>query len=175
MSDFPETEFSDEYSRLSADLLDQSMIKIKHCLNQLNDAQVWMRAEPTLNSIGNLILHLSGNLRQWGVTPFTLANDRRNRESEFDSDSRIPVEELLPKLEKVVEEAKSEWSHLATGQLLRPVDIQGFDVTHMHAILHAASHFVGHTHQIILMTRLQLGSAYKFQWTPNQERGDLPI
>lgn len=175
MSDFPQTEFSDEYSRLSADLLDQSMIKIKHCLDQLNEAHVWMRPEPSMNSIGNLLMHLAGNLRQWGVTPFTLATDRRDRESEFDNETRKPGDELYKALQAVVAEAKAEWSHLATGQLMRPVDIQGFDVTHMHAILHAASHFVGHTHQIIQLTRLQLGSIYKFHWTPNQERGDLPI
>ena len=175
MSDFPETELSDEYSRLSADLLDQSMLKIRHCLDQLNEAQIWMRPEPSMNSIGNLLLHLAGNLRQWGVVPFTHAKDRRERESEFDDSVRLQSNDLFQSLEKVVNEAKSEWSHLAMGQLLRPVDIQGFDVTHMHAILHGASHFVGHTHQIIQLTRLQLGSAYKFHWTPNQERGDLPI
>ena len=175
MSDLPQTELSDEYSRLSADLLDQSMLKIRHCLDQLNESQVWMRAEPSLNSIGNLMLHLAGNLRQWGVIPFTLASDRRDRESEFDPEAKTDVDEVWAKLQKAVGEAKSEWAHLAAGQLLRPVDIQGFDVTHMHAIMHAASHFVGHTHQIIFITRLQLGTGYKFHWTPNQERGDLPI
>ena len=175
MSDFPHSEVSDEFSRLTTDLLVQSMAKIRHCLDQVNDNQVWMRPDPAMNSIGNLIVHLCGNLKQWGVVPFTLASDRRNRESEFEDDIRISSDELWNNLKKVVGEATEEWSHLAKGQLLRKVDIQGFDVTHMHAIVHASSHFAGHTHQIITLTRLQLGAEYKFHWKPSDERGDLPI
>ena len=151
------------------------MSKIQNCFNQLNEAQIWWRPGSTMNSIGNLVLHLAGNLRQWGVVPFTMANDRRDRESEFQSDVRVAPDELLRTLTTVVNEAKEEWKHLAQGQLLREVDIQGFGVNHMHAIVHASSHFVGHTHQIIQLTRLQLGTSYQFHWSPTEERGDLPI
>jgi hypothetical protein len=47
--------------------LDSALLRIEHCLGQLNDEQVWRRSRPGLNIIGNLILHLSGNLRQWIV------------------------------------------------------------------------------------------------------------
>jgi len=166
---------SDEFARLSIDLLDQSMNKIRHCENQLGENQIWWRPDPAMNSIGNLLMHLAGNLRQWGVDPFTLASSRRDRESEFQSDVRCPINELLASLSTVVEEAKEQWRHLAVGQLRKKVEIQGFEVTHMHAIVHASSHFVGHAHQIVTLTRLQLGANYKFHWTPNEERGDLPI
>ena len=36
-----------------------------HCIDQLNDAQVWYRPNAASNAIGNLILHLVGNLKQW--------------------------------------------------------------------------------------------------------------
>lgn len=175
MTDLPQSELTDEFSRLTADLLDQSMAKIRHCLSQLNENQIWWRPEPTMNSIGNLMLHLAGNLRQWGVVPFTMATDRRDRESEFQEDARGENTDLLRHLESVVQDAKEQWQHLAAGQLRRKVDIQGFAVTHMHAIVHASSHFVGHTHQIIQLTRLQLGTNYRFHWSPKEERGDLPI
>lgn len=170
---FPE--LSDEYYRLTADLLDQSMIKIRHCFKQLTDAQLWWRPDPAMNSIGNLIFHLAGNLTQWGVVPFTLAPDRRDRESEFVDDKRMPSDELLTMLQKTVDDAKEQWQHLATNQLLRKIEIQGFSVSNMHAVLHSSSHFVGHTHQIVHLTRIQLGPAYKFHWTPNDDREDLPI
>ncbi|MFK7770113.1 MAG: DUF1572 family protein [Mariniblastus sp.] len=172
---YPQSQVSDEFSRLNDDLLNQSLAKIRHCFNQLNESQIWWRPEPSMNSIGNLVIHLAGNLRQWGVVPFTMATDRRDRESEFQNDVRMSSDELMKLLTTVVGEAKEEWKHLAQGQLLRPVDIQGFEVNHMHAILHASSHFVGHTHQIIQMTRLQLGNSYQFHWKPNDERGELPI
>ncbi len=166
---------SDEFARLTIDLLDQSMTKIRHCLNQLNENQIWWRPDPVMNSVGNLVLHLSGNLRQWGVVPFTLASDRRDREAEFQNDVRMPVDELLAVLQLAIDEAKEQWLHLAMGQLRKKVEIQGFEVTHMHAIVHASSHFVGHSHQIVSLTRIQLGSNYHFHWTPSEERGDLPI
>jgi hypothetical protein len=166
---------SDEFSRLTIDLLDQSMSKIGHCLDQLNENQIWWRPDPAMNSIGNLLLHLSGNLRQWGVVPFTLASDRRDRESEFQNDARAPLDEVMVSLKTIVEEAKEQWRHLAVGQLRKKVEIQRFEVTHMHAILHASSHFVGHAHQIVTLTRMQLGTNYKFHWTPNEDRDDLPI
>ena len=175
MSDLPQSEFTDEFSRLTTDLLVQSMAKIRHCVGQLNENQIWWRPEPSMNSIGNLMVHLAGNLRQWGVVPFTLATDRRDRESEFQEDAKRDIDDLMSLLTTTVDEAKEQWRHLATGQLRRFVEIQGFDVTHMHAIVHASSHFVGHTHQIVQLTRMQLGSNYQFHWSPNEEPGDLPI
>ena len=175
MADIPQSELTDEFSRQSADLLDQSMTKIRHCIGQLNENQIWWRPDPGMNSIGNLMLHLAGNLRHWGVVPFTLATDRRDRESEFQEDSRQESAALLSLLQSVVDDAKEQWHHLAAGQLLRKIEIQGFDVTHLHAIVHTSSHFVGHTHQIIQLTRMQLGSSYQFHWSPKVEPGDLPI
>ncbi|MFA6440195.1 MAG: DUF1572 family protein [Bacteriovoracaceae bacterium] len=39
--------------------------KIESCLQQLSDEDIWWREHETNNSVGNLILHLSGNIRQW--------------------------------------------------------------------------------------------------------------
>jgi hypothetical protein len=175
MADLPQSELTDEFSRLSADLLDQSIAKIRHCVDQLNENQIWWRPDPSMNSIGNLIQHLAGNLRQWGVVPFTLADDLRDRESEFQDEDRGSAGELISLLESVVSEAKNQWQHLAAGQLRRKIEIQGFEVTHMNAIVHTSSHFVGHTHQIVQLTRMQLGPNYHFHWSPKEEPGDLPI
>lgn len=175
MNDQQQLELSGEVARLSADLLDQAMIKIQHCVEQLTERHIWWRPEPSMNSIGNLLLHLAGNLRQWGVVPFTLATDRRDRESEFVANQNVPADELLTQLNSVVDEAKEQWKHLSAIQLLRQVDIQGFDVSYLYAIIHTSSHFVGHTHQIIQLTRLQLGPSYRLQWTPDDKRDDLPI
>jgi hypothetical protein len=62
--------------------LDSALDRIKHCLGQLNDAQVWHRSQPGLHSIGNLVLHLCGNLRQWVVAGLGGAPDERNRPAE---------------------------------------------------------------------------------------------
>src|SRR5437773_12351320 len=81
--------------------LDSALLRIKHCLGQLNDEQVWHRSQPGLNSISNLILHLCGNLRQWVVAGVGDAPDERNRPAEFAERGSFPKEELLRRIEVV--------------------------------------------------------------------------
>lgn len=90
----------------AAHALDSALERIKHCLGQLTDGQVWHRSQPGLNSIGNLTLHLCGNLRQWVVAGLGGAPDVRNRPAEFAERGPVPKDELLRNLEAVVGEAK---------------------------------------------------------------------
>ena len=160
--------------------LDQAMLKIENCLRQLNEDQVWFRPggpqNPPMNSIGNLLLHLAGNLRQWGVVPFRAGEDRRQRELEFSADRTQTAAELLAGLRRVVADAQAEFAGLDDAELLGRRLIQGFEVTGVQAVMHTCSHFVGHAHQIIQLTRLQLGDAYQFQWTPDRRPdNNVPI
>lgn len=140
--------------------------KCKHCLSQLTDEQVWWRSHPSLNSIGNLILHLCGNVRQWIVAGLGGAADNRDRPGEFSERGPIPKDELLNRLESVVSEARAVLARQTARQLLKARRIQGFDVSGLKAIFDSVPHFRGHTQEIIGMTRMQLGDAYKFAWTP---------
>jgi hypothetical protein len=140
--------------------------RIKNCLGQLTDAQVWWRPHPSLNSIGNLVLHLCGNLRQWIVAGLRATKDVRNRPAEFTERGPIPKDELLHNLDSVVAEAKEVLDQLDTAQFLDVHRIQGFDVTGLAAIFSSIPHFRGHTQEIIGMTRMQLGDAYQFAWAP---------
>jgi Protein of unknown function (DUF1572) len=147
--------------------LENALMRIKHCLGQLNDEQVWRRSQPSLNSIGNLILHLCGNLRQWIVAGVGGASDVRNRPAEFAEHGLIPKDELMRRLEAVVEETKPILAGVDARQLVEVRRIQGFDVTGVAAIFNSVPHFRGHTQEIVHMTRLQLGDAYRFAWTPS--------
>lgn len=146
--------------------LDSALERIKHCLRQLNDEQVWHRSQPGLNSIGNLVLHLCGNLRQWVVAGLGGTPDVRNRPDEFAEQGMVPKDELLSKLEAVVEEAKRILAGVDARRLTEARRIQGFDVTGAAAVFDSVPHFRGHTQEIVHMTRLQMGDAYKFAWTP---------
>jgi uncharacterized damage-inducible protein DinB len=164
-----------DFCVISSDLLDQSMIKICHCLAQLTEDQIWWRPEPGLNSIGNLCLHVCGNLRQWGIVPLTGTEDTRQREEEFSKEIRMSTTELLRVLDSTVLESKKNWLNVGEAKLLERRTIQGFEVSLMQAISHTSTHFVGHTHQIIMLTRMQLGDGYQYQWTAESDRGQLPI
>lgn len=156
-------------------LLDQSLVKIDHCLGQLNDEQVWFRPQPSLNSIGNLLLHLAGNLRQWSVVGLGGLPDDRQRPAEFTADAREPVGEVMARLRETVADAQQLFRRFDEPTWLEPRAIQGFQTTVLGAVAHTTSHFVGHTHQVILLTRLQLGDRYVLHWRPDGERGDVPI
>jgi hypothetical protein len=159
----------------AANELTSALARIKHCLGQLTDVQVWSRSRPSLNSIGNLILHLCGNLRQWIVAGLGEAADFRDRPAEFSERGPIPKDELLRKLEAAVDEARAVLARQTARQLLAARRIQGFDVTGLAAIFDSVPHFRGHTQEIVSMTRLQLGDAYQFAWAPSTpEQGARP-
>lgn len=140
--------------------------KIKHCLGQLSDEQVWWRPSESMNSIGNLMLHLAGNLRQWIVSGVGGADDTRDRPSEFAERGPLPKAELLRRLEAAVSEAQAALSRASAAELLRPRRIQGFDVSGIGAIFDSVPHFRGHTQEIIHLTRSQLGDGYRLAWKP---------
>jgi hypothetical protein len=149
--------------------------RIRHCLGQLTDGQVWHRSRPELNSIGNLVLHLSGNLRQWVVAGVGGGPDARDRPAEFAERGPIPRDELVLRLDGAVEEAVRVLSGVDARRLTEVRRIQGFDVTGVGAIFDSVPHFRGHTQEIVHMTRLQLGDAYRFAWTPTTPEQGAPV
>lgn len=150
----------------AAQTLEKGLERIEHCLAQLSDDQVWDRALPALNSIGNVLLHLAGNVRQWIIAGIGGAADIRHRPSEFSERGPIPKAELLGRLSSVVGEASALLRQTSAAELLRQRRIQGFDVTGLGAVFDTVPHFRGHVQEIVFMTRLMLGDLYRFAWTP---------
>ena len=114
--------------------LDGCVDRIRHCLDQLSDEQVWWRPREGLNSIGNLVLHLTGNVRQWIVAGIGGATDIRHRPQEFAEAGPIPKDELLRRLADVVAQASDVVSRVTAEQLLARRRIQGYDVTGLGAL-----------------------------------------
>ncbi len=147
--------------------LAKATANIKHCLNQLNDNQVWWRPTPSQNSIANLLLHLCGNVRQWIVSGVGGEPDIRRRTEEFSAQGQVSKAELLRRLEDVVQQAAAVLKAAAADSLLKQRRIQGFEATRLSAVFDSVAHFKGHTQEIICLTRMQLGAAYKFNWAPS--------
>ncbi len=144
-----------------------SLQRIEHCVNQLSDQQLWWRPRPDMNSIANLMLHLSGNVGQWVVASVANVPSTRNRPAEFAQREAIPKEQLLRTLREAVEAATSAIESIESPQqLLAARRIQGNDTNLLTAVFHAASHFEGHTQEIIGMTRQVLGDKYVYLWKP---------
>jgi len=150
VSDIGQTFIARSRYHLSEDFLP----KVERCLSLLTDQQIWWRPNSESNSIGNLLLHLSGNARQWIVCGVGGVADARDRDSEFAQREMIPREELRSLLKQTLREVDTTLAQFDPAKLLEMRTIQGLDVSVLEAILHVVEHFSMHTGQIILLTKL---------------------
>ena len=149
MSDIGQTFIARSRYHLSEDFLP----KIERCLNLLTDEQIWWRPNSESNSIGNLLLHLSGNARQWIVCGVGGAADARDRDAEFAQREMISREELRLLLTQTLREVDATLAQFDPNQLVERRTIQGSDVSVLEAILHVVEHFSMHVGQILYITK----------------------
>jgi len=127
--------------------------KIQRCLDVLPPGAIWRRDDDASNSIGNLLLHLSGNIRQWIVSGVGGAPDVRQRSVEFDAREGDDGAALMESLLATVREADGVLASLDAQRLAESRTIQGRDVNVLDAVYHVVEHFSTHTGQIILLTK----------------------
>ncbi|HSE33125.1 MAG TPA: DUF1572 family protein [Pyrinomonadaceae bacterium] len=135
-------------------LVSEYLPKIERCLVQLDDDQIWWRANPQSNSIGNLVLHLCGNARQWIICGLGGETDQRHRDAEFAQRDVIERDKLVELLRSTVAGVAETLSRLDERTLLQTRVIQGNDVDVLYAIFHVTEHFSMHTGQIIMLTKM---------------------
>lgn len=136
--------------------------KVRRCLDVISEEDLWWRPGAQGNSIGNLLLHLSGNVRQWVVGGIGGEPDIRQRQTEFDADGVYTRAELVDLLETTLRDVDRVLSGLSAASLLEPRMIQGRDVTVLEALYHATEHFGMHTGQIICIAKLRTGADLEF-------------
>ena len=136
--------------------------KIERCLERLTDEQIWWRPNSESNSIGNLILHLCGNARQWIVCGLGTAPDNRIRDDEFARRDVVPRDELLQLLRTTLADVENVLRQLDPGVLLEKRSIQGSSVDVLEAIFHVTEHFSMHTGQIIMLTKMVTATDLRF-------------
>jgi uncharacterized damage-inducible protein DinB len=136
--------------------------KIERCLEQLSDEQIWWRPNEESNSIGNLILHLCGNARQWIVSGIGGIRDARDRDAEFAQRELIPRASLHSLLKQTLKDVDLTLEQYDSSRLLDRHTIQGTDVTALEAIYHVVEHFSMHTGQIILLTKILTAADLRF-------------
>jgi len=158
-----------EFTAKSVELLTKDYLpKLARALDALTDADVWWRPNEASNSIGNLLLHLRGNVTQWiiggvGGRPFA-----RERQSEFDARSGPAAQSLLADLTTTVNDATSIIAAQTAESLIERRTIQGYDVSVLEAIYHVVEHFGMHTGQIILLVKARAGVDLGL-WRPHRQ------
>ena len=146
----------------------ESWTRLQGTVESLSEEQLWWRPNDACNSIGNLLLHLNGNVRQWIVTSFTGKDDQRNRPAEFSEKSGGPASAVLAKLSATMNEVSSVLSRLTAEDLLARYHIQGYHVTGLEAVYHVVEHFGMHYGQILYITKALQGKDLGFYRELNQ-------
>jgi uncharacterized damage-inducible protein DinB len=127
--------------------------KIQRCLDVLPGEALWRRDDASENSVANLLLHLSGNVRQWIVSGVGGAPDARQREAEFSARDGEDAPALMTRLRGTLADADAVLASLDAERLRERRRIQGRDVKVLDAVYHVVEHFSMHTGQIILLTK----------------------
>ena len=151
MTDTSVTHLFLDFSRET--LADQFWPRMRQCVESLTTEQIWWRPNAESNSIGNLMLHLNGNVRQWLIDSFNGSASARDRPSEFAAQGGVDAPTLIHTLGATVQEATDVLARLTEADLVRTFDIQGYSVTGVHAVYHVVEHFGMHYGQIVYITK----------------------
>jgi uncharacterized damage-inducible protein DinB len=143
-----------DFLKYSVDKLKQYESRIETCLDKLTYEQIWARGTEKQNAVGNLVLHLCGNLGQWILSGVGGAPDLRDRDGEFAARGDVSADELKQRLRQRVEETVTVIGALTPEQLVERTVVQGYDVSKLHAVYHVVSHFSEHAGQIVFATKL---------------------
>jgi uncharacterized damage-inducible protein DinB len=135
-------------------LIEQYWPRLRGCVESLTDEQVWWRPNGSSNSIGNLLLHLNGNVRQWLVVSFNRVEDTRDRPAEFNEQKLIPRSALLDQLGDTMQQVSEVLLRLTETDLLSQFTIQGYKVSGLAAVYHVVEHFGMHYGQILYITKM---------------------
>ena len=143
-------------------LFTQHWPRMKTCVASLTPEQIWWRPNEASNSIGNLLLHLNGNVRQWIVSTLGRVEDHRNRPAEFAANEGATATELVEQLGATLDEAAAVLDRLTAEDLLATYDVQGYRENGVYIVEHVVEHFGIHFGQIVYITKLLSGEDLGF-------------
>lgn len=143
-----------EFIHHSINRIEENTKKVTKCFDELDEKDIWIHPNESSNSIGNLVLHLCGNIRQYIISSLGGKEDTRERDLEFLTQSGLNKGELLGKLSAIINEAKTIISAADAGNLLKVRSVQGYEYSGLGIIYHVVEHYSYHTGQIIFFTKL---------------------
>jgi uncharacterized damage-inducible protein DinB len=138
-------------------LKDDFLPKLKRCLEEMSEEDLWWRPNEQSNSVGNLILHLCGNLKEWILSSMAGVKFERNRNAEFTERRPRPKEELIAAIDETVNDVSRVLGELPQSRLLERFPVQIYTASRLQAIYHVVEHFSYHLGQILYIYKLRTG------------------
>ena len=142
--------------------MDESMRMINIALAELGPEELWKKPNAASNSIGNLLMHLNGNITQYAISSLGETKDVRQRDLEFSTSNQLERKVLISNLEQTVQTAKAIMATATAEQLLKKRKVQGFDLTGIGIIIHVVEHLSYHTGQIAFWVKQLKNKDLKF-------------
>lgn len=146
--------FESEFVAESISRMQKNTPKIKKCLEELAEEHVWKRPNASSNSVGNMIVHLCGNITQYILSSLGEAEDKRERDKEFSRQGGLSKMQLHDMLQNTVDRASTVIKTLDAKDLMKERSVQGYQLSAIGIILHVVEHYSYHTGQIIFWTKL---------------------
>ena len=137
-------------------LFHEGVPRIKKCIALLTPEKIWYRPNANSNSIGNLILHLSGNVKQWILSGLGKVKDTRTRQEEFDEEGPVETQKMLDQLDQIMAEVETVLQELKPEDLIEKHLVQGFQENGTAILVHVVEHFSYHVGQITYITKALL-------------------
>lgn len=142
-----------EFTSYAVVKLRDHFAQVRRCAGMLSEVQLWYRANEHSNSVANLLLHLTGNIRQWIIGGIGGKEIARERQGEFDARGGMTREEMVGPLEAVIEDACAVMRKMSEQDLAKEYEIQEYTTSGIAAVMHVVEHFAFHTGQIITTTK----------------------
>jgi uncharacterized damage-inducible protein DinB len=161
----------DRFIEEADEYLGEYLRKIEHCTSLLTEVQMWWKPNEACNSVGNLLLHLRGNLSQWVLGGIGGEAIERHRSAEFAARETAAKSDLLAGLADAVARARITIREMRSADLARAIRVQGYDTNGLRVVFHVVEHMAYHTGQIVAVTKQLLGPAANIEFYP-QHRGE---
>ncbi|MEZ2414223.1 DinB family protein [Muriicola sp. E247] len=143
-----ESQLSEEIKKNTIYRMDESLRMVEKSLGELKEEEIWRRPNEASNSIGNIMVHLCGNITQYVLAGIGGKKDMRQRDAEFNISGGISKEQLMADLKSLIEQVKELVESLTDEQLIKYYKVQGFNLSGVGILMHVVEHFSYHTGQI---------------------------
>ena len=138
--------------------------QVRDCMEMLDEEQIWWRPNEQSNSIGNIVIHISGSLNHYLNRNVGGFEYTRDRDAEFAERRHIPKDELRAIFDDMVSKAETTFDSLTLERLGDPSPEPRLQRLVIDDLIAIASHFANHTGQIVWITKMLAGGAVDEVW-----------
>jgi uncharacterized damage-inducible protein DinB len=128
--------------------------QILSCVEELSEAELWWRPNAQSNSVGNLVLHLSGSMRHYVSRTIGGIEYERNRPAEFAEREHYAKEQVITIFKETISQVRRVLDNFETSRFLKPTPEQAYNPTVFNLLYNVSIHVATHTGQIVFVTKM---------------------